>query len=609
MKVVFDILLLGAITLLVGLLVPFEGKAQDLCEYGAQRGGFTVFPEVGCAPLTVTVGDTTKGSDPKLQTWAFNYQGGFNPASTKSTTYTYTKPGYYTILLMGSANGGGFTACKGVKVLDTTPPNVQVSVLAGGMVKVTLISDSIARQYDQIEVWWNDGMRKSYIGPGHSSEAQHIYSGTGQRSIFVRGIYFGRACGGSREAIHSFIINTCEMDVSFTANGTKELCEGQSVELLANTGDGYTYQWFRNGTLIDNATARTYTASVTGSYAVQVKDSNGCTKRSDEQYIQLNSSLNVSIIPPTFNAICQGKTVELKALASSSISRYEWYRNGQQIPNAGAANLIVTEGGTYVVKATNSVGCSKISDEIVIAPPYKISLLAEGSTTICEGEGVKLSAQSNSTSLSSYQWYRNGTAVPGANINYYQAESNGSYTVETMDALGCKAISESKQVVVKPLPGKPSITASGDMKLISSAAASNQWFLDGTVITGATSAEFTPVQSGLYTVQVTQDGCASAMSEAYSFIITSNDPAVSTFIVLYPNPTNDQILVSIHNTSGPIEIELVNPSGKVVGQKQVVATTQQSIVVPFQLEGMPSGVYVVKIKNKLFNGIRKVILN
>jgi len=55
-----------------------------------------------------------------------------------------------------------------------------------------------------------------------------------------------------------------------TAGGPTTFCQGDSVELTANTGTNYTYQWNLGGTAILGATSVSYWAKAAGSYTVTI---------------------------------------------------------------------------------------------------------------------------------------------------------------------------------------------------------------------------------------------------------------------------------------------------------------------------------------------------
>jgi photosystem II stability/assembly factor-like uncharacterized protein len=395
-------------------------------------------------------------------------------------------------------------------------------------------------------------------------------------------------------------------EATITTNGTAEFCEGGSVDMTANAGSNYTYQWYRNGAA--HATASQIKATQSGDYTVRVKNPEGCERTSEAKRVVVNALPVLTLVRPSETTLCQGKMLEIRVQSNTTVSRYEWYRNGQPIMNANAANLVVSESGTYEVRAFSGSGCPGQSDKVVINPPYQVSLFAQGDTVFCAGQNVSLRIQTNSNSLTGYQWFRNGTAIAGATINGYVATESGSYAVETVDALGCKALSEQVRVRAKPLPAKPIISASGDMKLVSSASAGNQWFLNGTAISGATGAELLPTQAGRYTVRVSQDGCSSALSESFEYVITALDPALAASVALYPNPSPGHLFVSLTNISGPVELELFNSEGRLLAMRRVTSPSRESVI-PLELKGLAPGTYIVRVRSGTFTKSSKVILN
>jgi hypothetical protein len=81
---------------------------------------------------------------------------------------------------------------------------------------------------------------------------------------------------------------------SITPQGSIAFCSGGSVNLTASNGIGYTYQWFRNGTAISNATAISYLATLAGNYTVVVS-SNGCSSTSAATTVTVNPNPSVTL--------------------------------------------------------------------------------------------------------------------------------------------------------------------------------------------------------------------------------------------------------------------------------------------------------------------------
>ncbi len=78
----------------------------------------------------------------------------------------------------------------------------------------------------------------------------------------------------------TIIVNTPPVAV-ITPPGNTVIPNGGVITLAANTGTGYTYQWYLDGTAIFGATSDTYDASIGGDYTVGIN--NGCFSLSNVQ--------------------------------------------------------------------------------------------------------------------------------------------------------------------------------------------------------------------------------------------------------------------------------------------------------------------------------------
>jgi hypothetical protein len=91
------------------------------------------------------------------------------------------------------------------------------------------------------------------------------------------------------------LYQSCSNPVAtITPQGPTTFCSGGSVNLTAATGIGYTYQWYRNGTAVSNATASTYSVTLAGNYTVIVS-SNGCSSTSTATIVTVNLNPSVSL--------------------------------------------------------------------------------------------------------------------------------------------------------------------------------------------------------------------------------------------------------------------------------------------------------------------------
>lgn len=63
-------------------------------------------------------------------------------------------------------------------------------------------------------------------------------------------------------------------------DGVTNLCIDPSIQLKANNGGGYTYQWYFNGSPIADATGLYFAAEAAGQYKVKVTNGSGCNRTS-----------------------------------------------------------------------------------------------------------------------------------------------------------------------------------------------------------------------------------------------------------------------------------------------------------------------------------------
>lgn len=147
-------------------------------------------------------------------------------------------------------------------------------------------------------------------------------------------------------------------------------------------------------------------------------------------------------------------------------------------------------------------------------------------------------------------------------------------------------------VYVNCMNAAPVITFNNN-QLQSSATTGNQWYLNGVAINGATGAQYSPVQSGVYTVAVTAGGCTSPHSIAFHFATTAI-PGVDLQegVTIGPNPVVRTLHIRFRNSRQRFA-KIYNLQGQVVYQGPRF-TTQLEI----SMDRLGSGVYILKISDE-----------
>jgi len=304
-------------------------------------------------------------------------------------------------------------------------------------------------------------------------------------------------------------VNPLPNTPTITPNNSTTFCEGDSIILAAPTGfDSYLWS---NG-----ETTQSITITDSGTYDVIITDTNGCTSAPSASIVTtLNVTSTPSITAQSSTTFCEGQSVILTAPTGFT---YLW-SNGET-----TQNIIVIDSGVFDVMTTDTNDCTSAPSapitttaiSSVIAPIINTS----GTTTLCQGENVVLTAPAGS---SGYLW-SNGAMAQSITVS-----TTGMYSCIITSADGCESPpSEPIEVVVNPLPAVPIITSNpsntfceGDNVILTATAGFDSYLWSN----GETTQSITVSTSGTFDVIVINaNGCESQLSEA----ITTNINAIPT---------------------------------------------------------------------------------
>lgn len=126
------------------------------------------------------------------------------------------------------------------------------------------------------------------------------------------------------------------------------MCNSTSVNLVATSIAGATYQWTVGGSPIAGATDNSYTATATGVYAVSI-DNGVCAWTLPSR----------TVLPDPVAVI--GYNVTGNYLYTGSFATYQWYLHGSPIAGATSSILLSPISGDYTVVVTDAGGCSDTS--------------------------------------------------------------------------------------------------------------------------------------------------------------------------------------------------------------------------------------------------------
>lgn len=317
-------------------------------------------------------------------------------------------------------------------------------------------------------------------------------------------------------------IDSAPTAATIATSSSTTFCQGTSIILNATSSNSgtLTYQWYKDGVLIPLATNTALSVNSAGTFTVKITR-NGCESvASNGITTTLTSGPAVSISPSGSVTVCNGTgSVALTATSANAIT-YQWRVGNADISGQITANYTATATGNYSVTVTDAQGCqtTSIATTVNIVNPPAAAITYSGSTTFCANQSLTLNA--NSGSGLSYEWKKNGVALPFGYTSSYNATETGNYTV-TVTKDGCSVTSTGVVITVNPLPtatvtaaGPTDICAGTGSVVLNANTGANLtyiWKKDNVVIPSETANSYTATTSGTYTVQVTEtvNNCAS----------------------------------------------------------------------------------------------------
>jgi len=247
----------------------------------------------------------------------------------------------------------------------------------------------------------------------------------------------------------SLDINVLPSPVAQVASdGLPVFCDGGSVQLVASSADGYSFQWYKDGGQISGANTSQYQATTAGSYTVVIALPNGCSKTSDPFPVTVSTRPNATITPTGPTSICQGQTTVLNASTGTSYT-YQWKNEQGNIAGATSPSYSATQTGVYTL-VTKVGSCSATSTglPIVVNPLPVVSIVSSGATTFCENKPITLLAVSDADS---YQWENNSGNISGEVTNSYVVHETNTFKVRATKG-SCSLESNAISSIKKPQP-------------------------------------------------------------------------------------------------------------------------------------------------------------
>lgn len=322
--------------------------------------------------------------------------------------FTCANIGTNTVSYMAMDASGNSNSCTAtVTVVDTSGVTARM---------INLGADTTICNLDTLTLDAGSGFATYVWSTGNTNQTQFV-NAPGSYSVVATDTL---GCVG--QDTFSMTVDTVDNPNIRSQGGPAIVCLNDTLGLEADSGY-VAYAWSTGGSAIST--------SVTsgGNFFLTVTAPSGCT-RTDTFFVdQRNSPDPNPIIDPQADTlfICDGGTIELNV--RGGYAAYEW-------SSGDTSQMVNVNAGDYWVTVTNGFGCWNVSAVTYVrnATPVVPAISVNGDT-LC------------SSTAASYQWFFNGNQVLGATNQCIVANSAGSYYVQTTDAKGCDATSDTLLVV------------------------------------------------------------------------------------------------------------------------------------------------------------------
>ena len=244
------------------------------------------------------------------------------------------------------------------------------------------------------------------------------------------------------------------------------MIEALEIKATAKEGDVH-FQWYKDDAVISGATSDSYKPTEFGKYYCEVRAVSG--KKESQKIISKTIEIKESDISVSISGLSKSAylgeilTVEVGVNVETDSVKYQWYKTSgvssdsdTEISGATSESYEPTATGSYKCKVTvksvggqektaDNGGTCEVKEKQPDDPATPKITSRPADVAVKEGEKIELSvaADVSDGGKLSYQWKKNGQAIPGATSASYSiaeaaADDSGIYTVIVTNTLNGK---------------------------------------------------------------------------------------------------------------------------------------------------------------------------
>jgi len=585
------------------------------------------------ATFTVTAG----GTAPLGYFWSKNnvpLTDGGNLSGSATATLTVAAvsandAGNYSVLVSNAVGTATSTAAALTVILPpgiTSQPAPQTQAVGGTANFFVTASGTAPLNYFWLKngAAIANGTKYSGVNASNLTVATLTSADAGNYSVIVSNLAGSvTSSAAALTVVSSPTITTPPANVAVVAGGNA------SFTVTAAGSAPLTYQWLKNGSAL--ADGGNISGSATASLnlsAVSTNDAAGYSvaiSNSLGGVISPAATLTVAIppaivTPPASATILAGSNVSFTVTASGTAPlAYQWLKYNVAISGATAATFTLTsvsatDAASYSVTVTNAVGTitSASATLTVWVPPAITSPPANA--TVAQGNPANFTVSASGTAPLSFQWLKNGVAIPGAisNVLTLAAISTndvGNYSVVVTNIVGSIASSSATLTVLVPPaivtpPANTSAVAGSNATFTVTASGSSpltyQWFKNGVAIAGATSAtltltDVTTNNAASYSVVVTN--AAGSVTSGNAVLAVQLPPAIVTPPANQFGALGSNVVLSVvASGSGPLNYQWFSSGGALADGGNISGSTSNILTIA-ALTTNEIGSYFVVVSN------------